>query len=206
MADDNTAADNGEPDYVSAKQERYRRFIELGGLETIYERLKAYRRKPVLADMVTDQHRDLVLDLRAGGMRQEKIAVVLGISKERLQLLFPLELETGVDTAEAAAAISLHMLGLAGDAAANVSFLRHHPELRWGSKSQITGKDDAPLIPEQASQAEANQIFLASILTALSTDKAKFKKPIDKVKAPKTVQSDKVKLPKPTTLKRPKGD
>lgn len=206
MADDDQEAEHGN--YRTQQDIRRERFLALGGDKTIYMRLRDYRSRPVLGDLVTDEHRDLVLDLRAGGLSQDAIAVTLGMSKASCQKLFAYELETGLNIAVAAVSTALLHNGMGGETAAALGFLKNHPELAWNSKSQVTGKDGKDLIPENASQVEANQILLAGMLTALSTDKTKFKRPAkDKLKPVKVVESDKPKPVKAgTTRKKAKGD
>jgi len=167
-----------------------------------------YRGSPVIGDLVTDKHRELVLDLRGAGLKQEAIAAILGISRDAVMKHFAYELEVGLAMSEAAAATALMQIGLAGDEKAITNYLKNHPEFKWGTKTQVTGKDGKDLIPENATQAEANQIFLAKVLAAVSTDKKLFKPPKkDKLKTIKVVESDK---PKPikagATMKRAKGD
>lgn len=187
---------------------KYERFRALGGDETIYHRVRMYHGAPVIGDLVTDKHRELVLDLRGAGLKQEAIASILGISRDAVMKHFKYELETGLALSEAAAATALMHIGLTGDEKALTNYLKNHPDFKWGTKTQVTGKDGAALIPENATQAEANQVLLSGILTALSTDKTKFKRPAkDKLKPIKVVESDKPKPVKAgTTRKKAKGD
>lgn len=205
MADDQDDSEHGN--YRTAQDIRRERFMALGGDKTMFMRLREYRDRPVLGDLVTDEHRDLVMDMRAGGLSHDAIAGVLGISKGSCQTLFDYELRAGVDLGQAAAASALLHNGMAGDTAAALGYLKNHPDLKWTSKSQVTGKDGKDLIPENASQAEANQIFLANVLQAMSTDKKLHKPAKDKPRPAKVVESAKPKPAKAgTTLKRAKGD
>jgi hypothetical protein len=206
MADDDQDQEHGN--YRTQQDIRRERFMALGGDKTLFMRLKDYRDRPVLGDLVTDEHRQLVMDMRAGGMKQETIATVIGMSKASLQKLFPVELESAVELTEAALALSLTHSGMAGDTPAALGYLKSHPELKWGSKSQITGKDGKELVPDNATQLEANQILLAGILSELSTDKTKFKRPgKEKPKAAKVVESDKLKpVARKGIMRRAKGD
>lgn len=208
MADNlaDTADNDEQPnDYVTERQLACQRFIELGGGRTIQMDLE---KMPKLADCVTPQHRDMVLDLAMSGISHETSARLMGISKERLQALFEYELGVGFEQAKASLIRSLYLKGVAGSETAAINWLKHHNKSDWASKLEKTEKGAAQDGAEIDKLKEAGGDLLTKMLTAMSTDKSMFKKPTsDKLKPVAVLQSDK---PKPVkagaTLKKPKGD
>lgn len=203
--DDTPAEGDDTSEYLQERHRVIARFIEMGGNVPIELDLA---KLPKLADLVTDQHRVMVKDLTASGLPQEAVARILGISKERLQSLFDYELTTGYEIAHASLARSLYLKGLAGDTYATTSWLRLHNKGQWADKREQTDKGAQQVTAEIEAVKSVGQDLLASMLTAMSTDKALYKRPSkDKPPPVKVVQSDKAKPVKAgTTLKKVKGD
>lgn len=208
-SDDTDTPEGGdEPsEYMNERQLVAARFIALGGGTTIAMDLA---KMPVLADLVTEQHRDLVKDLAAQGLPNEAVARIMGISKERLQTLFEYELGTSFEIAKASLARGAYWKGIAGDVQAMALWLRNHNRSDWAStvKTEKTDKGAAQDDAEIDKIKTAGQDLLAAVLSGMSTDKKLFKPPKkDKPQPVKAVQSDK---PKPikagSTLKKVKGD
>lgn len=207
-SDDIPQGDDEAPtEYMSERQLVAARFIALGGGSTIDMDLA---KMPVLADLVTEQHKSLVKDLAAQGLSNEAVARIMGISKERLQELFEYELGTAFELAKASLARGAYWKGISGDVAAMALWLRNHNRSDWAAtvKTEKTDKGAGQDAAEVDKLKEAGQDLLSAMLTSMSTDKKLFKRPKnDKLKPVKAVQSDKPKLIKAgTTLKKPKGD
>jgi hypothetical protein len=193
-------------DYITQRQLIAERFIALGGGTTVEMEL---RKMPKLKDLVTDQHRDMVKDLTAGGMSHDGIARVMGISKERLQSLFDYELAVGFELAESTLARAMYLKGVAGESSAATNWLRYHKKSQWSDKKEMTDKGaqqetDAAVTASKA----ANDDFLAKLLAGIAVDE-KMVRPVTPKAQPKQVEPAKVVAPKkPTqgTVKRAKGD
>jgi AraC-like DNA-binding protein len=206
-SDDTPEGGDGPSEYVNERQLVAARFIALGGGSTIDMDLA---KMPVLADLVTPQHRDLVKDLAAQGLSNEAVARIMGISKERLQTLFAYELGTAFEIAKASLARAAYWKGIAGSESAMALWLRNHNRSDWISRiaTEKTDKGAEQASDEISAIKDLGQNVLAAMLSAMSTDKKLFKPPKKDKPAPvKAVESAKVKPVKAgTTLKKPKGD
>jgi hypothetical protein len=166
------------------------------------------RKMPKLADLVTDQHRDMVKDLTAGGMSHEGIARVMGISKSRLQDLFDYELAVGFELAESTLARAMYLKGVAGESSAATNWLRYHKKSQWSDKKEMTDKGAAQEKDVTVEAAKAsNEAFLATLLAGMATDEKLIRKPSEKRPAP-VAEAAKIpsKAVKPVTVKKAKGD
>jgi hypothetical protein len=191
-------------DYISERQRIAERFIALGGGTTVEMEL---RKMPKLKDLVTDQHRDMVKDLTAGGMSHDGIARVMCISKERLQSLFDYELAVGFELAESTLARAMYLKGVAGESSAATNWLRYHKKSQWSDKKEMTDKGAAQELDTvvEASRA-ANEAFLAAMISGIATDPKLKRPPTEKRQAAATEAAKVVAKKLPVTMKKPRGD
>jgi hypothetical protein len=96
-APEEDAAENGILDNSRrSRRQRVIDFIEASGLK-FNDVLDVLRRAPLtLDDAVTDEHRDLVVDLKASGCPDEVVARFMRISEDRCKRLFSWELANGL--------------------------------------------------------------------------------------------------------------
>lgn len=206
MADSDDIEIEEPSEYMSERQLVAARFIALGGGTTIDMDLT---KMPKLADLVTQQHRDIVKDL-ASYLPNEIVAKIMGISKERLQTIFEHELDTGFHIAKASLGRAAYMKGIAGDVQAMALWLRNHNRSDWAAtiKTEKTDKGAAQDDAEIEKVKTAGQDLLAAMLTGMSKDPTLFKAP--KAEKPRPVKVVESAKPKPVkagmTLKKPKGD
>lgn len=170
-----------EDSYIAERNVGMERFIALGGGEPIELQVTKMTK---LADGITQQHRDIVRDL-AIGMSHEHIALIMGISKERLQTLFAYELEIGFSLAEANLSRSVYLQGVAGNAAAAVNWLRYHKRSQWSDKKEMTDKgakqeEDRDVLVAKA----ANDVLIKALIEGIAGDTK-----LVKIKDPKATQA-----------------
>lgn len=194
---------NEDSEYVARRNMVAERFIELGGGSTIDMDL---RKMPKLADLVTQQHRDMVKDLTASGLANEAVARIMGISKERLQALFEYELGTGYEIAHSSVARALYLKAVSGDAYAGINWIKLHNRSQWAEKSERTEKGAEQDKDATADAIKAaNEALLAALIGGIATA-PELKRPEVKRQAAAT-QPDKVAVKKlPAVMKKPKGD
>lgn len=186
----NEPDDEPEIDWASEKTREYQRFIALGGGIPIQQELRALKRiregdQTSLAEVIGDGHRELVSNLAAAGVSTRNIARIFGISLAYLQKLFENELELGFDMAKANLIGALYKKGLAGETAAMMGFLRYHSKSDWRSKAELTGKDEAPLVPEgRGTSVEEAKTWLSAMVSGMMIDKTLQTKDTYKVKVP----------------------
>lgn len=205
MADSDDIPQDDEPsEYMNERQLVAARFIALGGGTTIDMDLA---KMPKLADLITQQHRDMVKDL-ASYLPNEMVARIMGISKERLQTLFETELETGFHLAKASLGRAAYLKGVAGDVQAMALWLRNHNRSDWAQKIEKTDKGQEQSTAETAAIADAGRNLVNDLITAMSTSKDLFKRPVKGQQEPvKVVESAKPKPPKAgLTRTKVKGD
>jgi len=189
MADQDTTE---ESEYVQELNARHARFVALGGNVDIQTEMKGW--KP-LKDLVTDQHRKVVFDLAASGLSNEDVADVMGISKERLQALFPVEIKTAFQLCMASMARSLYVQGLAGNERAATNWLTFHNRSKWIKKTSIQGDDTAP--PVQVEHQAAKGTIVELIKGMMTDPKLKGKsKSVDKPDARAQNAEVKKRVPK----------
>lgn len=188
--------DGSNDDYVSQRQLVAERFIALGGGETIEMSLA---KMPKLKDLVTDVHRAMVKDLTAGGMSHESIALVMGISKERLQALFEYELAVGFELCEASLARSMYLQGVAGNSSAATNWLRYHKKSQWSDKKEMTDKGAKQEEDKDVAVAkQANDVILKALIDGIAGNEKL-------VKAPTKAQSPPVAAAKIPTKRPTRG-
>jgi hypothetical protein len=160
-------------DYNEEMNLRHERFIALGGSTDIQQDLKKLGSERILlGDLVTDLHRKIVYDLAAGGLSNQDVADVMGISKERLQTLFDYEIKAAYQLCHSSLARSLYFMGIAGDGKAAADWLRLHNRSKWATKTQVSGLEDgAPIKTEDAGARD----LLNKLLSGMATD-SKLKK------------------------------
>lgn len=193
-----------DSEYVARRNMVAERFIELGGGSTIDMDL---RKMPKLADLVTQQHRDMVKDLTASGLANEAVARIMGISKERLQALFEYELGTGYEIAHSTVARALYLRAVSGDSYAGINWIKLHNRSQWAEKRENTDKgaeQEKDAIVE-ATKA-ANEALLNALIAGIASDPKLKHAPTEKRQAA-AKSADKVVAKKlPETLKKPRGD
>ena len=200
------ASHEGEDDYVSERERRRRRFVELGGDVSIDMDLRCL--KATATDMITDRHRDLVTDLAASGLSHEAVANIMGMSESWLRKHFQWELDTGFERAHASLARSLWKNGMSGDTQAALGWLRSHNRGKWATKQEQTDKGAEQSTQEATSVAAANAKFLAEITAGLMTDQ-KHRRPDTKKAPPKVSPQTGVErkpIIKGTTVKSPRSE
>jgi hypothetical protein len=149
---------------VEELNQRHQRFIALGGKRDLQMDMKGWT---PLKDLVTDLHRKIVFDLSASGLSNEDVAAVVGISKERLQELFKVEIATAYQLCHASLSRSLYYQGIAGDEKAATNWLKYHNRSKWAAKQQVSGDPDgAPIKTEDAS----SKTLLNALLQGMMTD------------------------------------
>jgi hypothetical protein len=161
------ADDDKESDYVRELNIQHERFLALGGGKDLQMEMKGWT---PLKDLVTDQHRKIVFDLAASGLSNEDVAIVMGISKERLQVLFEREIATAFQLCQASLSRSLYYQGIAGNEKASTNWLALHNRSKWAKKQQLSGDPDgAPIKTEEVGSARE---VLNKLLSGLATSKS----------------------------------
>ena len=177
-----------ESDYIAERNIGMERFLALGGGQPIELMVTKMTR---LADGITQQHKDIVKDLIAGGLSHETTARIMGISKERLQSLFAYELETGFELAEANLARSLYLQGLAGNGAAATNWLRFHKKSQWSDKKEMTDKGAKQETDRDVEAAKAaNDLLIRALIEGIAGDEKLVKAPSNA--KPKATQAAKI--------------
>lgn len=211
--DDNAADDAPQGDisgmFDNSRRTRAQRildFIEAAGLK-LNDVVDIIRKQPItLEDCVTDEHRDLVIDLKASGCPDEDVARFLRISKERCQRLFSWELENGqqLRTVQNVRALNINGTQL-GDTSALLGYLKLQPNIQWGSKHTQKVTEEAPPTEDENARVAANEAFIAGITAGLSIDTTKYKPAAERKPLP---VADKPKRVGYTggTVRKPKGD
>lgn len=166
MADQ--AATPEPTDYNEMMNLRHERFKALGGGQDIQKDILDLSKFNVLADQITPMHRKIVFDLAAGGLSNQDVADVMGISKERLQTLFKQEIASAYQLCHSSLARSLYYLGISGDGRAAADWLRLHNRSKWATKTLLSGSEDGAPIKTEDSGAKA---VLEKLLAGMSTDK-----------------------------------
>jgi hypothetical protein len=193
--EDDNAAGDGTSLFDNSRRTRAQRvedFIRAAG-GSPNRVLEVIRKQPIrdtLDAAVTDEHRELVIDLKASGCPDDVIARFFMISEHALQRLFAWELANGLPLRTVEFTQALRTNGvLLGDTSAILGYLRLQPDLAWKSKSQVD-KDDGER-EERPEEKQANEEFIAGVIAGLTIDKTKFK-PAERV-APKPAAAPVVK-------------
>jgi hypothetical protein len=211
MSDEDDNASSDKPRGVfdnsrSTREQRIADFLGVAGL-TLNTIMQPIRDNPLTeSDVVTDAHRELVIDLRASGCSWEGIARFFNITQPKLERLFKWELENGrqLRTVSVTRALSVNAIAL-GDTSAQIGYLKNQPEEEWGTKHTMH-EEEAPPDPENVQQQrKENEAFIAGITAGLSIDTTKFK--AAKERTPATVAKDKPKqVVYNGVVKKAKGD
>jgi hypothetical protein len=176
--DDNAAGEEAPFDNSRrSREQRIRDFLAVAGLE-LNDMLTSVRKTPIIADAVTDAHRECVIDLRASGCTREAVAKFLGITLQMAERLFPWELENGrrLRTGQMVRALGVNGIML-GDTSAILGYLKNQPEEEWGTKHSQKVVEDAPPQEDELARLSQNEAFIAGITAGLSIDTTKFKRP-----------------------------
>jgi AraC-like DNA-binding protein len=196
-------------DYNEMMNLRHERFKALGGGQDIQRDLSDLSKRNLLADQITDLHRKIVFDLAAGGLSNQDVADVMGVSKERLQTLFKQELASAYQLCHSSLARSLYYLGISGDGRAAADWLRLHNRSKWATKTQLSGSEDgAPIKTEDSGAREV----LNKLLAGMSTDKKLTRPPSTKsspAPTPTTASTSPAKRAgssSPKSIKRPRNE
>lgn len=170
----------GDPDTSTYSEElnlKHMRFLALGGATDLQMDMKAWT---PLKDLVTPLHRKIVFDLAASGISNQDVADVVGISKERLQTLFDVELKSAYQLCHASLARSLYYQGISGDGKAAADWLRLHNRSKWAAKTQLSGDaDGAPIKTEDSGAKSLLNELLSGMLTSKKLKGAE--KPVPKM-------------------------
>lgn len=208
--EDDNAAGDGTSLFDNSRRSREQRvedFIRAAG-GSPNRVLDIIRKKPLkvkLDDAVTDEHRELVIDLKASGCPDDVIARFFMISEDALKRLFAWELANGMPLRTVEFTQALRTNGvLLGDTSAILGYLRLQPDLKWKSKSQVD-KDDGEH-DERPEEKQANEEFIAGVIAGIQMDKTKFKPA-----APRPVMPEAKQVPKKvgynaTTVRKPKQE
>ena len=136
------SACNDEDRYRSERDEVMERFEALGGatpIEVDIERAGLIPEDGTIEACISPYHRRVVWELASSGISQDKIARIMGISRERLAHHFAYEIETAAETMLASINRSLARKALAGDTTAALGIMRGHPRSDWRSRQETSG-------------------------------------------------------------------
>lgn len=202
-------ADQEPRDYNEELNLRHERFKALGGGQDLQKDLLDASKLNPLVDQVTEMHRKIVFDLAAGGLSNQDVADVMGISKERLQTLFKQEIASAYQLCHSSLARSLYYLGISGDGRAAADWLRLHNRSKWATKTLLSGSEDgAPIKTEDSGAKEV----LQKLLAGMSTDK-KLTRPSKPTTDPAAVSTSARTSPaktrgssSPKTIRKPRND
>lgn len=177
-----------------SREQRIADFLGVAGL-TLNDIMKPIREAPLVeSDVVTDAHRELVIDLKASGCTDEGVAKFFNITVQKCQRLFQWELTNGrqLRTTSVVRGLSVNAIQL-GDTSAQIGYLKNQPQEEWGTKHSQKNIEDPPPMEEELQRLSQNEAFIAGITAGLAIDTTKFKKPeerkpqVVKVAAPKKI-------------------
>jgi hypothetical protein len=206
--DDNAAGDPEGAFLDNSRRSRAQRvldFIHAAGLQ-LNDVTSVLRRAPItLTDAVTDEHRELVIDLKASGCPDEDVARFFRISKDHCQRLFQWELENGMRlrTVQHVRALNVNATQL-GDTSAILGYLKMQPDLQWGSKHTQKVVDEPPPPEGEKERLALNDAFIAGITAGLSVDTTKHRPAREKPKV--VVKEEPKKVSYTGTVRKAKGD
>lgn len=175
--DDNAAGESGIADNSRrSREQRIKDFLEASGLK-LNDMTRCIRENPLKeSDVVLDEHRELVIDLKASGCSHEGVAKFFGITLQKCERLFPWELTNGrqMRTAQVVRALNTNAIHL-GDTSAQIGYLKNQPQEEWGTKHSMKQVEDAPPAEAESQRIAQNEAFIAGITAGLSIDTTKFK-------------------------------
>lgn len=189
-----------------SREQRIRDFLETAGL-TLSDMTKCIRENPLKeSDAVTDEHRELVIDLKASGCSNEGVAKFFGITLQKAERLFSWELTNGrqMRTAQVVRSLNVNAIQL-GDTSAQIGYLKNQPQEEWGTKHSQKNIEDAPPAEDEVRRLADNESFLAGIVAGLSIDTTKFKAAPPRAKVAPAAETKRVAYTG-GTVRKPKGD
>lgn len=204
--EDENAAGIGDNSRRSREQ-RIADFLGVAGL-TLNDIMKPIREAPLVeSDVVTDAHRELVIDLKASGCTDEGVARFFNITIQKCQRLFQWELSNGrqLRTTSVVRGLSVNAIQL-GDTSAQIGYLKNQPQEEWGTKHAVKQVEDAPPQENELARIAQNEAFIAGITAGLSIDTTKFKAPKERAQsAPAKAEPKKIAYTG-QTVRKAKGD
>ena len=190
-----------------SREQRIADFLGAAGL-SLNDIMKPIRDNPLReADVVTDPHRELVIDLKASGCPDVAVARFFGITPQKCQRLFEWELANGrmVRTTSVVRALSVNAIAI-GDTSAQIGYLKNQPQEEWGTKHSQKNIEDPPPAEDELKRLSQNEAFIAGITAGLAVDTTKFKKPEPRPAAAPKVAKVKQVAYTGGTVRKPKGD
>jgi hypothetical protein len=190
-----------------SREQRIADFLGVAGL-TLNDIMKPIREAPLVeSDVVTDAHRELVIDLKASGCSNEGVAKFFNISLQKCQRLFDWELTNGrqLRTTSVVRGLSVNAIQL-GDTSAQIGYLKNQPQEEWGTKHSQKNIEDPPPAEDELKRLSANEAFIAGITAGLSIDTTKFKKAEPRPAAAPKVAPKKQIGYTTQTIRKAKGD
>jgi hypothetical protein len=207
MSDEDENAAGISDNSRRSREQRIADFLGVAGL-TLNDIMKPIREAPLVeSDVVTDAHRELVIDLKASGCSNEGVAKFFNISLQKCQRLFDWELTNGrqLRTTSVVRGLSVNAIQL-GDTSAQIGYLKNQPQEEWGTKHSQKNIEDAPPHEEELQRLSQNEAFIAGITAGLSVDTTKFKKAEPRPPAASKVATKKQIGYNTGTVRKPKGD
>ncbi len=204
--DENAAGEQLFDNSRRSREQRIRDFLEAAGLQ-MNDILKPIRDNPLReSDVVTDAHRELVIDLKASGCADDAVARFFGITREKALRLFEWELANGrqMRTAQVVRALNTNAIQL-GDTSAQIGYLKNQPQEEWGTKHSQKNIEDPPPAEDELQRLSQNEAFIAGITAGLSVDTTRFKKAEPRPAAAPKV-APKKQIGYTGTVRKPKGD
>jgi hypothetical protein len=175
--DDNAAGPGLFDNSRSSREQRVRDFLAASGL-TFNDILKPIRDNPLWdSEVVTEAHRELVIDLKASGCSDEGVARFFRITPQKCRRLFEWELDNGrqMRTAQVVRSLNVNAIHL-GDTSAQIGYLKNQPQEEWGTKHSQKNVDTVETTPDDVERLSQNEAFIAGITAGLAID-AKYHKP-----------------------------
>jgi hypothetical protein len=206
MSDEDDNASNGLDNSRRTREQRLADFLGVAGL-TLNDIMKPVRDNPLTeSDVVTDAHRELVIDLVASGCSREGVARFFRISLQKTERLFEWELANGrqLRTTSVVRGLSVNAIQL-GDTSAQIGYLKNQPQEEWGTKHAVKQIEDAPPSETETARLAQNEAFIAGITAGLQIDVTKHRPAREK---PKVVVKEETKKVGYTgqTVRKAKGD
>jgi len=206
--DDNAAGEAGILDNSRrSREQRIKDFLEAAGLK-MNDILKPIRDNPLReSDVVTDDHRELVIDLKASGCPDVAVARFFGITPQKCERLFSWELANGrqMRTAQVVRALNTNAIHL-GDTSAQIGYLKNQPQEEWGTKHSQKNIEDPPPAEDEIKRLSQNEAFIAGITAGLSIDTTKFKQAEPRAPAAAKVAKSKQVGYTGGTVRKTRGD
>jgi hypothetical protein len=204
--DDNAAGSGITDNSRRSREQRIADFLGVAGL-TLNDIMKPIRDNPLAeSEVVTDAHRELVIDLKASGCTDDGVARFFNISLQKCQRMFQWELTNGrqLRTTSVVRGLSVNAIQL-GDTSAQIGYLKNQPQEEWGTKHSQKNIEDAPPAEDEVRRLADNESFLAGIVAGLNIDTTKFKPAPPRAKIAAPADTKRVAYTG-STVRKPKGD